>query len=113
MTYEPNDSRVMKKSSAYEVKYTHTFEKKIQNMDKSRIEKAIVRLAQNPFHNTEFAKGIWRGKRKYRVGDLRIMFVVCDECYRKGHQRFNQCEDCSPKKLIFIADLITGHEYQR
>ncbi len=40
-----------------------------------QIAKAIDRLAHNP-HLGEFLKGEWKGYRKYRTGDYRIVYRV-------------------------------------
>ena len=40
-----------------------------------QIAKAIDRLAGNP-HLGEFLKGEWKGYRKYRTGDYRIIYRV-------------------------------------
>jgi mRNA interferase RelE/StbE len=40
-----------------------------------QIAKAIDRLANNP-HLGEFLKGEWKGYRKYRTGDYRIIYRV-------------------------------------
>jgi len=40
-----------------------------------QIAKAIDRLASNP-HLGEFLKGEWKGYRKYRTGDYRIIYRV-------------------------------------
>ena len=40
-----------------------------------QIAKAVDRLATNP-HLGEFLKGEWKGYRKYRTGDYRIIYRI-------------------------------------
>ena len=100
----------------YELRYSPYFKKKIKKMDKKarkRIENAILDLRENPYHNTEFLKGQWKGKRKLRVGDYRVVFIICEECQRLNHKTYNRCKDCGsiPPNTIIIVDLIRRHKY--
>jgi len=100
----------------FEPQYTKTFEKalkkEVPKNHLQRIKDGIQKLVEDPYHNTEFAKGRWRGKRKLRVGDYRIVFVICEECQKEGHNTFNQCDGLGhqPCFLIIVA-LIVGHDY--
>ena len=100
----------------FEPQYTKTFEKalrkEIPKSQHGRIRDGIQKLVEDPYHNTEFAKGRWRGKRKLRVGDYRIVFVVCQECQRDNHKLYNQCEGLGHEPcFLFIVALIVGHDY--
>ena len=86
----------------FERVYTRTFEKALKKLDKrdrQRIEKAVEQVVLEPYRNSKFMTGRYKGKRSKRVGSIRILYVVCEECFEKGHMRYNQCVDCKNKPL--------------
>ena len=110
----------MKKSSpTYKDKYAPLFEKQLKKLKKKsperakRIEGKIQEILKFPYQNIDFGKGLWRGKRKERVGDDRITFVVCKQCRKLGHQMFNRCGDCddTPDETVIFASIIESHKY--
>lgn len=60
-----------------------------------RIEKAIDQLRGNPHLNDSWLRAELSGKHKKRVGGWRIVFAICEECRKLGHERCNKCKDCS------------------
>ena len=78
-----------------------------------RIESAIQEVLNGPYGDMDFGKALWRGKRKKRVGDDRITFVVCKQCRDLGHQGFNQCSDCddTPDETVIFVSIIESHKY--
>ena len=94
----------------YDVYLTTDFEKKLKKFDgrnKKRITKSIEKLSSNPYHNTTHLKGNFQGKRKYRAGDLRIVFAICEECQKLQHNRINNCIDCDdlPENRLKMFDV--------
>lgn len=107
----------MSQGSKYEPRYTKRFEKSfkknVPNNLKQRIEDGINKLLEDPYHNTEFGKGLWRGKRKLRVGDYRIAFIICEECQKLDHKVMNRCgEENHQPSFLMVVDLIVGHDYE-
>jgi len=108
-----------KSSPIYKDKYTPFFEKQLQKLKKKaparakRIEDEIQEILKFPYQNIDFGKGLWRGKRKNRVGDDRITFVVCKQCRELGHQAFNLCSDCNdtPDETVIFVSIIESHKY--
>jgi len=102
----------------YKPVYTPTFEDQISTVSermKQRIQSRIDNLIQDPYHNTEFMKGLrYKGKRKLRINRKdRLVFVICEECRSQGHTSFNLCGDCdsTPENAIVIAFIIFDHNY--
>lgn len=97
--------------------YTKTFEKQINGLDsgfKRQIENHIEDLVADPWHNTKFLKGQYRGKRKLWLNRKdRLVFVICEECRELNHSIYNQCDDCSsiPENTLKIGFLLLGHKY--
>ena len=98
--------------------YTPKFEKQIKKMGKDykeRVKSRIEGLIQDPWHNTEFAKGQHRGKRKIRINRTdRLLFIICEECMALGHKIYQRCSsecDNIPEKALIIGYLVTGHDY--
>lgn len=108
-----------KYSLTYNDKYTPLFEKQFKKLQKKspvrakRIKDTIQEILRSPYQNIDFGKGLWRGKRKYRVGDDRITFVVCKQCRDLGHEAFNQCNNCddTPDETVIFVSIIEGHKY--
>jgi len=106
-------------SQAYEAVYLPVFQDQLQELKQKdrvrakRIQNAVEEILGHPYQNMDFGKGRWRGKRKYYVGNDRIMFVVCGQCRKLGHKRFNQCSDCASTKdeTVLFVSIIQGHEY--
>ena len=92
---------------------TETFNKKLDELDKvqrERVVKTINReLSERPTHNTKFLKGEFAGKRVLRIGDIRVVFIICSECRNLGHKdRYNSqiCKDCEQKDdIINLIDI--------
>jgi len=97
--------------------YTKTFKKQVKKLDSTfrrQIEERIRDLIADPWHNTQFLRGQYRGKRKLRLNRTdRLVFVICEECRELGHFVYNQCEHCdeTPENTIIIAFIIFGHKY--
>jgi len=101
----------------YSPLYTPTAQEQIEGLnpsDKARLKERIDSLIADPWHNTEFLKGQYRGKRKIRLNRLdRLVFVICEECRELNHFIYNQCNDCKdiPENTIVIGFIIFGHKY--
>jgi hypothetical protein len=97
--------------------YTKTVQEQINGLDpqgKERAEERIQDLINDPWHNTEFGKGQYRGKRKLWLNRSdRLVFVICEECRELNHFVYNNCSDCddTPENTIVIAFIIFGHDY--
>jgi len=96
---------------SYVIFKTENFEKrlgKIDNVNQERILKDIQnKLVVNPVHNTKFLQGsMFKGKRSFRVGDYRVIFTICGECKKLGHNRHNGCEGKNhPDNQIILWDV--------
>lgn len=101
----------------YNPVYTKTFEKQINGLNpdfRGQVEGRINDLIADPWHNTRFLKGQYRGKRKLRLNRTdRLVFVICEECRELNHAIYNQCADCDtiPENTLKIGFLILGHKY--
>lgn len=101
----------------YDPVYTKTFEKQINGFNdefRSVVEARIEDLKADPWHNTQFLKGQYRGKRKLRLNRRdRLVFVICEECRELEHQIYNQCENCdeTPENTLKIGFIILAHKY--
>lgn len=106
-------------SPIYDDVYTPTFDKQLKKLKKTasvrfkRVQNAIQTILAAPYQNIDFGKGIYRGKRKWRVGSDRIIFVVCKQCRELEHQIYNQCNDCdsTPDETVIFVTIIEGHKY--
>ena len=101
----------------YDPFYTKTVQEQIcalSTEDKKRLENRIQDLISDPWHNTKFGKGQYRGKRKLWLNRSdRLIFVICEECRELNHFIYNRCRDCddTPENTIVIAFIIFGHDY--
>lgn len=100
----------MRNCLVYEIYLTSKFGKSIKKMDahtKQRIEKSINDLSNDPYRKSEYLRGKLKGRRKHRMGDLRIVFAICEECRELGHHTINNCIDCDdlPKNGLKIFDI--------
>lgn len=101
----------------YQPFYTRMARDQINGLDaksKARVQERINDLVVDPWHNTEFLKGQYKGKRKIWLNDAdRLVFVICEECRELDHYKFNLCSDCddTAENTLVIASLIFGHEY--
>jgi mRNA-degrading endonuclease RelE of RelBE toxin-antitoxin system len=68
-----------KSSKTYNKLFTKTFEKQLRKIRDAirvkRIKEKIDEIVEYPYRNIDFGAGRWRGKRKERAGDDRIMFT--------------------------------------
>lgn len=89
--------------SLYEPYYQKAFTKRITSKKKTEKQKVQVfkegveKILAGKIQGTKFLHGeSLRGKRRLVLpDDLRIVFAICEECKRLGHQEFNQCNACS------------------
>lgn len=101
----------------YNPVYTQTFEKQLRELGGKFLEiikEKIQNLVNDPWHNTRFLKGQYRGKRKLWLNRTdRLVFVICEECRELNHKIYNQCEDCGsiPENTLKIGFIIFGHKY--
>jgi len=75
---------------------------------------ALREIVRDPYKVSVFLKGDLKGKRKFRKGRVRIVFAICEECRRLGHQQINQCVDCDeiPNNAIKVFDVgLRGQIY--
>ena len=110
----------MNRSSVhFEPKYTPFFEgqlKKLQKKDKirtKRILKKVKDICASPYDDIKFATGRYKGKREARVGNDRLLYIVCEQCRDLQHMNFNGCRECNQIKdetVIFVM-IIKGHKY--
>lgn len=67
----------------------------------------------DPYRNIKFGKAIYRGKREWKVDGDRILFVVCKQCRKLGHQKYNLCGDCesTADETVVFASIVESHNY--
>lgn len=105
--------------SKYRYDPTPTFEKQLAAIARKsptrakRIEEATQTILEDPYQKIDFGKGLYLGRRKWRVGKDRVIFVVCKQCRKLGHQRYNMCGDCeeTPDENVIFATIVEGHKY--
>lgn len=83
----------------FEVRTTKRFNRKARKFKKNaeakrKINESVEILKTNPYHNSMSLQGNYKGKRKNRKGDLRIVFAICEECRELGYTDINRCLDC-------------------
>jgi len=85
----------------YEARFTRAFEQIIQSRKKKQrrlveaAEKAVREILDGRFGSEGFLQGDLRGMRKKYVAlpggeTYRVVFAVCSECLRLGHDKFNR-----------------------
>jgi len=67
---------------------------KLDGSVQTQINKALAKLSENPFHNSKTLNHPFLGKRSFRAGKYRIIFVICEECRMRKWQEYNQCAKC-------------------
>jgi hypothetical protein len=79
----------------------------------NHIRDEVQAILVDPYRNVKFGNGIYRGKREWRVNSDRILFVVCEQCRKLGHQKYNLCSDCenTPDKTVVFAVIVESHNY--
>lgn len=108
-----------KSSQGYSKIFTRTFDKQLQKIRDpirvKRINEKVDEIVENPYRNIDYGVGIYRGKRKERTGDDRIIFTICEQCRREGHRIYNSCENCSetPDSMITFWEIVEGHKYRK
>jgi len=101
---------------SYEAIFTPRFNACIKQYEgnpqtKKRVKSVIDRILENPktqSHLLKKERGIdLRGKRRRHVsGNYVLVYAICDECIKLGHQKFNNCNICNgapQKRVIFFA----------
>jgi len=97
-------------SQIYEIIATETFDKmfgKLEKDMKDRISKKISKLVENPYSVSETLTGNLKHFRKLRIGDIRLLFRICEECKTKGHTSISPCKVCSNEmnKHIILGNI--------
>jgi len=107
-----------KSSQAYERRFTKTFDNQFHKLRDSirtkRIKQRVDQIVASPYANIDFGAGQYRGKRKDRAGDDRIVFTVCEQCRNEHHEKYNDCSDCNttPNNMVTFWEIIEGHKYR-
>lgn len=82
---------------------------------KKRILAKVKDMRNDPLGNSNELGGDFKGKRRIRVGDYRLIYAPCDDCRKKGYERFNNCYGCDsmPSNAIVYFDVLhrSSHEY--
>jgi mRNA-degrading endonuclease RelE of RelBE toxin-antitoxin system len=84
-------------ATEYELFSTMTFDGQLdglQERDRERIRRKVLDLARYPYRNTLLLRPPHEGKRRFRVGDYRVLFTICGECRQSGFQLAVKCEGC-------------------
>jgi hypothetical protein len=107
-----------KSSQTYKPFYTTVFDKQLKKIGDGvrikRIKETAEKIIEDPYHQVEFAKGKYRGKREYYAwrGD-RLIFTVCEQCRKLSHVSFNGCTNCKdePDNLVIFWEVLESHAY--
>ena len=94
----------------YAVYETSEFLKNYGKLDgsvRAHVDRSLVRLAENPFHNSKTLSHPFLGKRSFRIGKHRLIFAVCEECRGRGWPDHNQCAGCRgrPDRSIILFTI--------
>jgi mRNA-degrading endonuclease RelE of RelBE toxin-antitoxin system len=77
--------------------------------DELKIEQALMGIKENPRHVSKLLNAGYEGFRFVVAGNIRIIFVCCDECIGWGNTEKIDCADCesihgsnqeNPQKII-------------
>ena len=88
----------------YDYRAVAHFDNKMKKFKSSKfrfnnIIEAINTLQNNPYYNSERLDGEYKGKRKHEFrGNYRLIFVICEECRKLKHTRYNGCSNCGENK---------------
>jgi len=106
-----------KSSLVFNPIFSKTFSKQLTKIrDKlriTRIKQKTDEIIIQPYRNIEFGAGAYRGKRKDRIGEDRIIFTVCKQCRIEGHIKYNNCDNCNliPDETVRFWEIVEGHKY--
>ncbi len=73
-----------------------------------RIKRRIERIIENPYAGTEPLRNVTdgldlRGYRSARVGNFRVIFVICEEYWQVKECQFRLCEGQEDETVIFLT----------
>jgi len=102
---------VVKGSFAYSDAYFKIFVKNYEKFGslQSRIDKKCGKVLKDPYTGTELLADATyglnlKGCRSIRVDrNVRIIFVVCEECRRFKDSEYCFCEDLPDKAVVFLT----------
>ncbi len=103
----------------YDIYSTSKFDRALKRLDNpiaTRIQEGLTDISTEPYTKSEQLQGPLKGKRKHRVGNLRIVFAICEECRELGHDSINNCVDCDnmPDNALKVFDAgFRGAIYNR
>lgn len=111
---------MVKGTFAYRDTYLKVF---LKNYDKfkslqSRIDKKCEQVLHDPYRSTEFLADVTRGLnlkgcRSVHVNrNVRILFVVCEECRQFKDCEFCFCENLPDKAVVFLTVNTHDRAYQ-
>ena len=94
--------------------FSEVFKKHLEKLTKrdialrNRIINQIEEMKIDPFRNSIELTYELKGKRRVKVGDYRLVYAVCEECRKKGYEKFNNCYDCKskPANSIIFFDVF-------
>ncbi len=92
---------------SYQKEFKKIDEKGVQTRIQQYIDESLI---FDPYHNTELLQGKQlKGRRRARIGNHRITFVICEECRKNQWREIFQCSDCKDKPNRFIRLIQVGH----
>jgi len=105
---------------SYVLKATSKFQDLINRFDNSthrEIDSSIMKLANDPYSNTKPLKGRYYGRRSLRIGKIRVIFAICEECRKLGAllRKDSKCVDCDEEsdktvKLFYVGFRETVYD---
>lgn len=103
--------------AGYALLQTNDFARQLADLprrESDRISKKLVDLESTPLRNTTLLYPPFRGRRRFRVGDYRVIFTICEECRKDGFQEDVGCGGCpgTPDRTVTLrAVRIRGNAY--
>lgn len=72
------------------------------------ITRKIKRIIKNPYVGTELLRNVTgkldlQGFRSARVGNFRLIFVICGEYWKVKKSQFSACEGKKDETIIFLT----------
>ncbi len=90
---------------------TETFREQLdeyQSGEQPRIEHKLEDLERDPYRKTIKLEAPFLGHRRFRIGDDRVVFTVCEECRKHSHQAHVKCEGCPGKPGNIVTLRFVG-----
>lgn len=105
----------------YDAFFTHDFDKHFKKFAKrdpileKRVREKIKEMQNSdPLRNSIELQGDFKGKRRVRIGEHRLIYEACCDCRGKGYEKFNRCVECKSRTddSIVYFDILHRSSYE-